>query len=211
MRFSDVAKGTLAERATKFTAYGNAVDVLLRPLSALEETDVAAAAIKYAKSKGSEPVEGHPIYEAALMANVLAIACMDTESPAHSRGVFFDGGADQVLRELDTDTLAELFQQQRIWQEQCSPTSNKKNVAELWEAAEKLAADDDPLVYARLSPRTRWILQRFTAALAIELRDSKVSSSSLSKTEPTETRKSEPSETSEKLPSDPEPLPASTT
>lgn len=162
MRFSSLVKGKRAERAATIRVGVADVPLRLRPLSAIEETDVIAAAIAHAKAKGAEPTAGHPIYEAAIMANTLAVACIDPDS---DDGAFFDGGAAQVLSELDTDTIAQLYEQQQIWQEECSPSVRAKSFEELFGLAKKLSETDDPLAYVRLSPRTRWILQRTTGAL----------------------------------------------
>lgn len=181
MKFSEIAKGTSAERVTSFRFHGQDVKVIFRPLSALEETDAAAAGIRYAKAKGASPEPG-PVYDAAFMAHTLCCGCLDPDSPPDARLPFFDKGADQILADLDTDTIAQLFEQQQMWQEECSPSTKAKSVAELFDLAKAVAADADPLglAYARLSPRTRWTLQRFTANLLVESHVFKPSPSSSS-------------------------------
>lgn len=180
MKLSAVAKAARAERATSFRFHGRDVPALLRAMSALEDTDAVAAAIKACKQKGAEPTSGQPIYDACYAANVLAVACLDPDSPPTAREPLFDKGAEQAMSELDQDTLAMLFEQQQQWQEECSPLVRPNNAGELLEMAKRVAEADDPLVYARLSPRTRWILQRTTAALLVQLQAFKPSSSSLS-------------------------------
>jgi hypothetical protein len=180
MRFSDVIRGTSAECTTHYESRGKRVEVLLRPLDANEEMDVVASAIKHCKARGADAVAGNPIYEAGIMAASLAIAVLDPDSPEEARAPHFDKGDSQVLQ-LDTDTIATLYEQQMQWQEETSPSLKAKSVGELFDIARKLVEQDDPLVYARLSPRTRWDLQRTTAALLLEshvLKPSPTSSSS---------------------------------
>lgn len=172
-----MARGVRAEKDTTFRFAGSDVKVLIRPLSALEEADVTADAIKFAKSKGSEALEGRPIYEAAFAAGALAISCLDPDSPADARSPLFDKGATQVLSELDTDTIAQLFEQHRLWQEECSPYLKTKSAGELFDLAKRVAQENDPFSYVRMSPRTRWLLQHSTAALLVALQAFKPSPS----------------------------------
>lgn len=176
MKFSLIAKGTKAEESATFRYYDKDVAILIRPLSQLEEIDVIAAALKTCKEKGAEGKPGNAIYEAVRMAATLAVACLDPDSPPGARQSVFDLGAEQVLAELDTDTIAQLAERQDRWQEQCSPSFRHKTVKELFEMARKLGEDEhDPLAFARLSPNTQLVLARFMAAL---LRQSRASSSS---------------------------------
>lgn len=179
MRFSDVIRGTAAECPTHYVLDGKKVEVILRPLDSNEEMDVVAAAIKHCKTRGADAVAGNPIYEAGIMRATLAIACLDPESKPEARQPHFDK-EDQVGK-LDTDTIAILYEQQMQWQEETSPSLKHKSVGELFDLARKVVEQDDPLAYARLSPRTRWDLQRTTGVLLLEsrvLRPSPTSSSS---------------------------------
>lgn len=118
------------------------------------------------------------------MANTLAFGCMDPDSPASAREPLFDKGAEQVLSELDTDTIAQLFEQHQIWQEECSPTLRAKSVTELFDLAKKVAEEHDPLggSLAALSPHTRLSFMRFLAALLVSSQAFKLSPSSDSET-----------------------------
>lgn len=166
MKFSLVKHGTRAEKPASFKFYENDVAILLRPLSLAEEIDTAAAAIAMATAKKSEPKPGNAIYDAALMAATLHVCCIDPDSSPEARTSVFDGGVDQVLKELDGDTTALLYEQQQIWQEECSPTLHKVSLGELFNITKKLAEDEhDPLAFLRLSPRMRVTLARFMAAL----------------------------------------------
>jgi hypothetical protein len=168
MKFSQVAKGTSAEKASKFRHGDTDVEVLLRPLNAGEEVDVIARATKSAVKDGvAAPRPGDSIYEAHMMSETLALACLDPESPPNARVSTFDEGAKQVLQ-LDNDTILLLWEQQRMWQEECSPSVQSKSTKDLFDLAKEVAEGDDPFSYVRLSQRTRWQLQHFTAALLVK-------------------------------------------
>jgi hypothetical protein len=169
MRFSTVSQGTRAERAASFKHGTTVVNVLLRPLTAAEEIEVISKATALAESKGiKNPRPDNPIYESAIWAHSLALACLDPDSPTDARAPTFDGGAEQALAALDSDTLAVLYEQLRVWQEECSPSLRTVGTDALWNALKEVATSDDPFVYARLSPHMRWTLQRFTAALLLK-------------------------------------------
>lgn len=171
MKFSTVVKGKKAERPATYRLYEQEVAVVLQPLSALEEIDVASSAMAFAKAKDAEPKSGDPVYEAAYMARALMLSCMDTDSPPAAREPHFDGGIEQVLA-LDPDSLAMLYEQQRLWQEECSPSIRTMSPVELFAAVKKVAEDDGPLAsafYGRLSHLTRLTLLRFTGAQLLSL------------------------------------------
>lgn len=178
MKFSEVFRGTRAERRIVFSFYGHETPILLRPLSALEESDAAAYAVKTATGKGTTAAAGDSVYDAAYAAQTLSLACLDADSPTAARTPFFDGGPDQVLRELDADTIGALFADHQIWQERCSPALRVQTAGDLFALAKKVAEDDDPLVFARMSQRTQWSLLRFSAALLVHSQVLKSSSSS---------------------------------
>lgn len=157
MKFSTVARGT---RATAPIRVGEQA-ALVRPLSAGEEMDVVAEAIRRAKARGAPAEPRQPIYEAALMAATLATAVVDADAPAEP---FFPGGADDVLT-LDPEQLATLYEQQARWQEECSPTFRQRSVTELFAIAKELSEDDGPLVYERLPRTTRRVCMLFMAGL----------------------------------------------
>lgn len=177
MKFSLVAKGTRAEQAASFKHYGADVATILRPLSAAEEIDADADAIKIAKTKGAEANVGSPVFMMARMAAILLRGCVDPESPADARTPTFDGGVPQIL-ELDPDTLAHLYERHQLHQEQVSPTYLQATVSELFREARKLSEDDDPLAFARYARDFQLKLARFMAVL---LRSARVFNSSSGK------------------------------
>lgn len=195
MKFSDVAKGTRAEQASTLTVEGKETAILFRPLSALEEADVTASAIRFAKSKGGEPKVGSDLYETGFMVHALALGVLDPDSPPGARAPFFDGGFEQILSKMDTDSIAQLHERHRMWQEECSPSYARVSVGRLFELSKEFGRDDDdPKVLARysaLSLTTRLTLLRFMAVQLRILQGSKLSPSLSSGTAP-ENSPSEP-------------------
>jgi hypothetical protein len=168
VKFSQVAKGTSAEKPSKFRHGETDIEILLRPLNAGEEVEIIAKASKSAVKDGvTSPRPGDSIYDAHLMSETLALSCLDPDSPADARTSTFDEGPKQVLQ-LDNDTILLLWEQQRMWQEECSPSVQAKSTKDLFELAKEVAEGDDPFAYVRLSQRTRWQLQHFTAALLVK-------------------------------------------
>lgn len=164
MKFSQIAKGASAERPVKVLTKGKEIPARLRPLSAMEEADAVASAIAFSRKKNSEPKAGQPIYESALAAATVAAATLDDDSPPEKREPFFDGGMDSAL-DLDTDAIAILFEEQQAFQEETSPSFRAKSTHELFALLKEVVEKDDPFFYRRISPATRWSLQRITGAL----------------------------------------------
>ena len=165
MKFSQLAKGIRAEKQVSFRYGGKDIPTLLRPLTQGEEIDVIAKASKAAQRDGvKEPKPGDPIYEAHAMAETLALACLDPDSPADARMPTFDGGPKDLL-DMDRDAVAMLFEQQAMWQQECSPAIHTTGTKDLFKLAEEVSEQGDPFAYAALPLVTRWLLQRFTAAL----------------------------------------------
>jgi hypothetical protein len=98
------------------------------------------------------------------MSEELALACLDPDSPANARTPTFDLGAKDVL-DLDNDTIVMLWERQKMWQEECSPSVRTKSTKDLYKLAKEVSEGDDPFPYAALSPLTRFQLQHFTACL----------------------------------------------
>lgn len=186
MKFSAVAKGTSNEKPVAFKVNGSEAHTLVRPLSALEENEARSSAIKHTKSKGAEPKDGVAIYDSALMAAILAIACVDPDSKPGARESYFDLGMEQVLSGLDTDTLVQVFEQQQMHQEQCSPRFTKANLGHLIELADEFGrVTEDPKAltglqrkYLTLPLNTRMALLLFMGAELRLLRAFKSSSTS---------------------------------
>ena len=110
------------------------------------------------------------------MGATIRVAVLDPDTPASAREPHWDS-LDQVLA-LDGDTIAQLHEQQRIWQEECSPSARKMTANELMKLTTDIAESDDPKAYSLLSPGIRWTLQRITGLQLVALRDLKPLSSS---------------------------------
>jgi hypothetical protein len=171
MRFSDIAKGTLATKAITLPLHGAEHPLAVRPLNGAEQGDTFAAARAYAVSKGvAEPKPGDRLYDLGLMAATIALGCVCSDDATKP---FFDGGQDQILAHLDADRIALLYEQHQAWQDECSPRASKMSGAEFFVKVMEVAnakADEDPL--ARLRPSTRLDWERTLAGLyMISLQD----------------------------------------
>lgn len=122
MRFRQIAQGTRARKSLELSLLQGTppVTVDLRPLTSAEEIDALARARSLAVEKGlSDPKEGQPVYDLAVMAFVVLLAAVDHDSPKDAPVPFFDG-VEQPLS-LDRDALQLLYEAQVVWQEECSP------------------------------------------------------------------------------------------
>lgn len=196
MKFSQVSKGTRAEKAHEFTVREFTHKILVRALSAGEEMDVEAVAIREAKKRGAEPVAGNSVFESARMMAVIADAILDPDSPSDKREPYFSLGLPEI-GSLDPDTIAHLHQVQQAWQEEISPSYRHKGPADLFKLVKEVADSDDPLVFARYSLKTQWSLGPFMAKLLAPLLTRSFSSGSSSETD------SPKSESAELLPRSP--------
>jgi hypothetical protein len=169
VKFSQILLGTRAEKPAKVSlAGGGTADVLLRPLDATEELAVLSSARLEAEAKGhKDPKDGDAIYDSLLAAHTLAVTALDPDSPPEARERFFDKGAAQVGA-LDPDTIAVLYEEQRVWQEECSPSIRAKSAGELVVLTKQIAAADGHGFFLRLSPLTRASWARFSARLLVD-------------------------------------------
>ena len=148
------------------------VTVLVRASSALEDQQAVAFAVSEARAKGSPKQEpGDQIYDTALWAHIVATTYLDADSPEDARTRFFDGGAQQVLSGLPTDSIAYLFQSQQEWQEEVSPSYKAKSAQELVAIVRSIAERDGDVFFSRCSPLTQLSSARFMAALLASLHD----------------------------------------
>ena len=142
------------------------VEVIVRPISALERMDAIGFAIEHARKKGAtDPKPGEDLYDEGFFAAVIAAAILDAESPPGARLPFFDGGPDVVLRGLTPETTSYLFQIQQAHQEACAPTYAAPSVDALVAAVHRTAEKDGALFFSGCSPSTQVILATFMAGL----------------------------------------------
>lgn len=120
INFSALTKGIRATKAIEFPYAGQVLELYVRPLLGGEEGDALAWGRAYAVEKGiKEPREGDALYEIGVMAATVAAGCV--LGPDDPDGLFFDGGPEQVLKFLDRDRIAYLYEAQQYWQDECSP------------------------------------------------------------------------------------------
>ena len=157
MRFSDIAKGTLATKAITLPFNGAEHPLAVRPLNGLEEGEALAGALAYAKSKGvTAPAVGDRLYDLGLMANTVAIGCVQADDATKP---FFDEGVTQILAHLDADRIALLYGLHQAWQDECSPRSSSMTGGEWFAKVMEVAnarADEDPLARLRPGMRRDW-------------------------------------------------------
>ena len=170
MKFSEVVKGTRAEREAELpgvlTQSGKPVVFLLRPLNDEEEVAVIAKAEAYARSQGAEPREGSPLFDRTVMVETLLLGCLDVDSPKDSRAPFFES-EKQISKALDRDAIALLYQMHQAFQSEVSPFARHLSAEQLYAVALEVAAKDTPDPFVRLAPGTQWRSFRTLAMLLI--------------------------------------------
>ncbi len=164
MKARAVLAGTKNEHKVAFShPNGDPVDVLLRPITLIEQAEAERFARKFAGDAGTDS----EMFVMAHQAKVMSFAALDPESPADKREPFFDD-ADFVLKNYHPDALVFLYGCWERWQDQCSPLQRVHTPEELLASIKGVAADDDDFrFFLRLSPRTRANCARFTARLAL--------------------------------------------
>lgn len=125
--FKQIAKGLKARLAVKIdTLDGDPIDVAILPLSAGDEAECIADAIRFAEARGvKDPKPGDRLYEKGLMVAIVLRSVIDPDPaiPEDKPERFFDGGAEQILAILDPERLALLYQSQRQHQSTVMPTT----------------------------------------------------------------------------------------
>ena len=168
-RFSKLVKGTRARKPFALALPNAAEDVsiALVSLSGADEVEVFAQARAFAKSKGiDDPKQGDPIYERAIWASTLLLACIDPESPESSPVPFFDS-VEEILGGLDRDRIALLFEAQQAWQDETSPRPGSMSAVEFVDMTFACARAEEgaDLPFERLRPVTR---RSFVHTLALQ-------------------------------------------
>jgi len=168
LKFSQVVLGKRAERTITFEFRGVRHNALVRPLDAIEEGLTLSRATAYAQEhKAIESKPGNPLWDLGLMANIVALAYLDPESPENAREHYFDSVA-QVMS-LDGELLQHLHARQEIWQQECSPTKATLHGGELINALVKIVEDDSDASFLEYRPFIQLSLLRTTAALCLSL------------------------------------------
>ena len=123
----------------------------VRPLKGVEDAQVIASAIEFAKSRGvDEPKPGDQLYEFGIWVHTIVLGCLDEEAP---HGPYFDS-AEQVLEHLDRDRIALLFEHQQTWQDECAPRQRAMSSDAFKQLVLEIAlqGDDAEIPFAKLQP-----------------------------------------------------------
>lgn len=120
----------------------------LRLLTGDESVTVEKDARAFAKANGVEKVDGSDgLYLRGLMVSTLLLACTDNDSPITAPEPYFDN-AVQVRKLLDDARIAHVYEKQRGFQSEFSPTPDKCSydefVALVWKTREEARTGGDP-------------------------------------------------------------------
>ena len=166
MKFSNVLLGKRAERPISFEFRGIEHKTATRPLDGMEEGLALARATAYAQEqKALEAKPGTPLFDLGYMANVVALAYVDIDSPEDARVSYFDSVA-QVLS-LDGELLQYLHARQETWQQECSPTKATMPAGELINTLVRIVEREDDLFFAAMRPGLQLSCLRITAKLLL--------------------------------------------
>lgn len=142
------------------------LQIALRALRPSEQIAALAWARAHARKHGvDKPDDDEPIYARALMAAVLARACVRPDSdPAAPAPVFTD--ADEILDHADftEDHLAYLYELYEVWRDEVSPMAKTVGADKVLAHARECVEARDASPFVRLRPGLRWILHRSMAA-----------------------------------------------
>lgn len=143
--FSKIARGI---RARKRGIECTTVDGVpfrcdLRAVTAEEEAQVLEAATRRALAAGAKADEKDLVFQFAYATELVAVACVDEDSPEDAPRPFFDGGVEQVRQHLDRDRVLLLSETQRAWQESVSPRKRKLSTDEFFGHVISLAAGEE--------------------------------------------------------------------
>lgn len=190
-RFSQIARGAQQTDPVELRLAGvsDFVRLAVRPLRASEDEDVLECARREAAKRGvQDPKDGNPLYDFEVAIETIARGCVDIDAPASP---FFDGGAEQVRRELDRDRIAYLYERQRSFQEACSPLQRDMDpsafIAKVLEAADTEDGDRRPfdaLPRASLESFARTLARQFMSLAMLKSRSGSDSAESLSDSPP---------------------------
>jgi hypothetical protein len=179
MRFSQIVKGIRQDKSIELPPYiGQPPDqpcmtCCIRALNDVEEELALGAAVKRAKDQGAaKPEPGDPIYDLALMVEVIALACCDPDSPTGARDPFFDGGPDQVRQHFGREATTLIYETQQQYQDDVAPTLKRLTPIEYYGGLHTLGGEDEERArsfFVRCSVGLRWSYMR---TLAVQLLNS---------------------------------------
>jgi hypothetical protein len=171
MKFANVVKGKRAEDRIEVPGFndenGKPWVVLAVPITGIEYESACASARARAVEKGvPNPAIGDPIYDLALMAFVIAVGCVDPDSPENNRTPSFSS-AVEILQDMHPETIVYIHERHELWQSECSPnvfTFTGGDEA-LNAAVSEVAGPDGRTTFMRWSPSMRLNFSLSTARL----------------------------------------------
>lgn len=167
MQLSDIAAGTHARHPVEIQIGETLVTVDVRPLLYEERAEIARRAREYAKSKGYDaPSELDEVYLIGKSAHMVALGCVDHDSPKDAPRPFFGGGADSVLAHplITSDHVAYLCECIEHFEDACSPRPMVMNQAEFYARLVKIAGGDQTAFLSQ-RPALQWSFVRSLAEL----------------------------------------------
>lgn len=178
-RFHQIAKGTANVKRITFPFEGKEEPVGVRVMTGAELGATIRGAREYAEANGLKtPKAGDELYDLGLMVHTLLIACVDAADEG-KRAPYFASAAE-ILENLDPDRITLLYEEQQLWQDECSPRPSTVSSDDYFSMVLRLAGweagQPDPLL--RWRPTSRAIWARTIAAQFLNSLKSKSASTS---------------------------------
>lgn len=146
---------------------GGIIDELdVRPLNPIERATVLEKARAFAIARGiADPKEDDELYEDAKVLHTLVLGCIDKDSPENDPKPYFEGGFEQLYGTelLLPDHIGYLYEQQQLWEDECSPRILNQTPQEYMAAVAATAAGDQSF-FLGARPGMRWSFLHTTAA-----------------------------------------------
>lgn len=150
------------------------IKVDLRVLTGAEESLVLQRAREHAIAHGvTDPKPGDDLFEIGRAAWSVALGCLDHDSAEQDPKPFFEGGAKEVLDELDADKIGFLFARWELWQGECSLAATSMTSDQFYEQVVRVTVSDDSLPFSQMAPVTQWVLVRTLGALLLNSPEAK--------------------------------------
>ncbi len=171
-RLKDMAKGDRAYCHKTLPLLNNQkLGIAIGVLPFGEEGDAYAEARKYAIAKGvTDPKKGEPIYERALALHIVYASCFDPDQLPDKRVRTFES-TQEIEEVLDHDRVAMLFQWQRAWQREISPSPKGLTPQDYLKMVVSTAEaeEGEEIPFFSLPLTAQRTLLRFTCALCTSL------------------------------------------
>jgi hypothetical protein len=193
VKYAQAMKGRRAERTLNCPIPGSETGLtcVAVAMAGDEEAECLAFALKYAKDKGvaaEHATMGNPLYDLAYAAKVVELTIRDPSSGEPGRRApTFDGtclkldgqpygsGVEEILGELQRETIMYLFRIAEHWADEVSPMRRNMSDLEMVAGVRELAKEGDESLRffdgCGLSMRLRYM--RFMASQCVSLLEPK--------------------------------------